>query len=156
MAPRPFPDEPFGGWFARVAGRYKMSVEQLWLDSGMDRPAASLNPVWLLWAGVGDANVDRLSWLARVEARSLSAIMSTVGWSLPAQAPYCYVCLVHNRADVTAPRWKLAWLAPDVSPCQEHDAWLTVETTFATPSRNFERLLTLIRRRYSRAQLLGH
>jgi len=70
---------------------------------GMDRPAASLNPVWLLWADVGDASVDRLSWLARVEARSLSAIMPTVGWSLPAQAPYCYVCLVHNTA-LTSPR----------------------------------------------------
>ena len=138
-----------------MAGRYKMSVEQLWLDSGMDRPVASLDPVWLLWADVGDANVDRLSWLARVDARSLRGIMPEVGRCLPARAPYCYICLIHNRADVTAPRWKLAWLGPEVSPCKEHDAWLTVETMYATQSRNFERLLIMIRRRYLRARFLA-
>lgn len=148
VAPRPFEDEPLGGWFARVAARYKMPVEQLWVDSGMDRPAASLGPVWLTWADVGEANLDRLSWLARVEIKLLSSITPPTDWARPAyRLPYCYTCLIYNRADATAPRWKSAWLAPDASPCEEHGVWLSVNSSCAMSTWNFEHLLTAIRRR---------
>ena len=101
----------------------------------------------LAWTDVGEANLDRLGWLARVEIKLLFSITPPGAWSRPAdRLPYCYTCLFYNHADVTAPRGKSAWFAPDASPCGEHGVLLSVHSSRAMSTLNFEHLLTAIGR----------
>ena len=125
-----------------------MSVEQLWSDSAMDRPAASLGSTWLPWTDVGEANLDRLSWLARVDARQLASIAPPVDWRIDdGWLPFCYHCLMCNHVDVTAPRWKYEWLEPGADACTVHDAWYSIKATKARTSSNFNHLLATIEKR---------
>jgi len=45
----------------------------------------------------------------------------------PHLAFYCATCVVLNPADVTAPTWKRAWLAPSGARCDVRD--MQVETS---------------------------
>jgi hypothetical protein len=144
-APRPFVDEPFGGWLGRVAARYRMPVTQLWDNSGMARPAESLGPIWLLWADVGEVNLERLSWLSRVDARQLAELVpSAATFRTGARLPYCFKCLFYNEADVTSPCWKRAWLEVEAPACTAHNASGTVSASTVGYKKNFAHLLDLI------------
>jgi hypothetical protein len=65
-APRPFPDETFGGWFGRVAGRYGITVDEL---AGAANIRLDLNPEgsgWLVASAPGDGPLRRLGALCRL------------------------------------------------------------------------------------------
>ena len=123
-----------------------MSAQQLWDDSEMDRPATTLGSTWLFWTDIGEANLARLSWLARVDARQLASIAPPLAWSVDdGWLPFCYDCLMCNQVDVTAPRWKYEWLEPRAAACRLHDAWYRIKASTVRNSSNFNHLLASIR-----------
>ena len=150
VSPRPFADEPLGGWLGRVAARYRVSVDQLWADSGLDRRPITHGTAWLLWSDVGLDNLCRLATLARVDVGRLAAIEPPSAWVRdPDRLPYCFACLMLNPMDVSAPRWKHEWLAPGTEWCRLH--MQPLQSISALPVRraqHFGQLLAAVRRHH--------
>jgi len=132
-----------------VAARYRMSVDELaqqyGLDICFDRSANS----WLLISTVCDNTIDRLSAFARLDPESLRLLQSPQGWSeRRPQLSYCPTCLFLNPLDVTSPRWKREWLDPSATDCAVHAAPLRrLPITSLRMCRNFDFLLRLTSRR---------
>lgn len=86
--------------------------------------------------------------LARVEIGHLERIQTPSAWMTDrAQLPYCFRCLVVNPVDVTAPRWKQRWLAPDIKVCEEHGNDLEhIPASMPRQAKNMDRLLSNIRK----------
>lgn len=149
VAPRPFAVEPIGGWIGRVAARYRMSVNELDLLYGLELAFDRQSNAWLLVGRLGDATVDRLARLARVDAGSLNVLQeSSSGPGQSTRLAYCPCCLFLNPLDVTSPCWKQEWLAPSASGCAIHARPLRqMSITSLRTCDNFDKLLRLVSRR---------
>ncbi|MCY1492716.1 hypothetical protein D9M68_265250 [compost metagenome] len=57
--------------------------------------------------------------------------------------PYCYPCLILNRADVYSPFWKREWLDPSFSACEQHPGRLEATNCYWRNHKvdNFNQLL---------------
>jgi len=151
-APRPFPDETFGGWFGRVAGRYGITVDEL---AGAADICLDLNPEgrgWLLAGAPEGGPMRRLAALCRLAPGDVQVL------SAPAPVPvgeitYCYRCLVLNPTDVFSPYWRRAWAGVPTTPCQAHDGWVgRLSPADMAQSRNLPRLLKMLERRWRRIE----
>jgi hypothetical protein len=121
LAPRPFDEEAFGSWFGRVASRYRMSVDWTCEVNQLGPLPPLTNAGWMLFAPLNDITLRTLANLARLEVARLAQIQTLADWMMPGKRlPYCCRCLVMNPVDVTAPRWKRAWLDPTARLCDEH------------------------------------
>jgi len=149
VAPRPFSVEPIGGWLGRVAARYRLSVDELadqyGLDLDFDRPGNA----WLFIGGLAVKTIDRLARLARIDPAILGAmqrLQAELGQS--PQLAYCPSCLFLNPLDVTAPCWKQEWLVPTATRCAIHARPLTrLPESSLRACDNFDKLLRVISRR---------
>ena len=148
VAPRPFAVEPIGGWLGRVAARYRMSVGELAqlydLDLGFDR----LSNTWLQVSPIGDATLEKLAALARVNVADLHALQAPLTASAPQhQLVYCPSCLFLNPLDAASPCWKRVWMDPPATYCQIHTRPLRkLPITSVRMCGNFDRLLRVISR----------
>ncbi len=151
-APRPFPDETFGGWFGRVAGRYGITVDEL---AGAADVRLNLNlegSGWLLASAPGDEPLQRLAALCRLAPGDVQVL------SAPAPVPigeitYCYRCLVLNPTDVFSPYWRRAWGGGSTSHCPAHDGWVgRLSSSDMTQRRNLPRLLKMLEHRWRRIE----
>jgi hypothetical protein len=90
--------------------------------------------------------LQRLARLARLDPERLSAIEAPSSWRRDRiWAYYCATCVFLNPADVTAPRWKRAWLDPGAARCDVHDMQLeTIPARSVRSARNFEHLLRMV------------
>jgi hypothetical protein len=101
VAPRPFEGELLGGWIGRVAGRYRMSVQDFAqansLDLGLDSGKG-----WLLLDYLSDDAVAGLMVLMRMSKAEILAVRRPPSWIGPRKAFfYCPRCVFVNSADVT-------------------------------------------------------
>ena len=158
VAPRPFADEPLGGWLGRVASAYRITVEQLWSDAGLlgalPRPCAG----WLMIAKIHEDDRRRLASLARLDVQVLEAIEPPQDWAIDRRRlPYCFACLVLNPLDVTAPRWKREWLAPDAAKCSVHDrAFASATASSLRRATHFRHLYQSILKHHHQAKFRQH
>lgn len=143
-----------GSWIGRVAARYRVSVEQLCDDGGIELDTSG-NLGWLMPVQLPSEQLRRLARLARLDSGRLSAIEAPSSWRRDRiWAHYCATRVFLNPADVTAPRWKRAWLDPGAARCDVHDMQLeTIPARSVRAARNFEHLLRMVskleeRRRY--------
>ena len=152
VAPRPFPDEAFGGWFGRLAGRYRMTVDelariaQLRLDLGQEYGG------WLSAPLPRHDDLLRLCRLCRLQPSTLLALgEATATSSGPKRVDfgYCHNCLFLNPQDVTAPYWKAPWLLGQALPCPKHGSYDHVTGATLARERNLNKLLKFISRRRS-------
>lgn len=121
VAPRPIDGEAFGSWLGRLAGKYSMTVEQLWTHADIGAMPALTRWKWLLFPPVPLETLERLSQLTHVSVDRLSAMQTPIAWVYERpRLPYCYPCLILNRADVYSPFWKREWLDPSFSACEQH------------------------------------
>lgn len=114
-APRPFPDEAFGGWFGRVAGRYGITVDELATAAGIE---LDLNPGgsgWLATNAPAKKSMQELAGLCRLAPEEVDGLCRPTlvgsGWLV-----YCYHCLVLNPCDVFSPYWRQAWIGSSGPP----------------------------------------
>lgn len=103
-APRPFDDEALGGWIGRLAGAYRMTVDELADYAGLSVDMSI--PNWLAIALQGEDR-RRLAALCRLSDEELPRGHDR---EKPAHLEYCYRCLILNPVDVTAPYWRASWL----------------------------------------------
>jgi len=151
VAPRPFDDEAFGGWFGRVAAKYGISVLELAESAGVAIDVGDSASTWLGAAVPSASVVRRLAQLCRKPGTELGRLRPKASHGLTKRFYYCYRCLYLNPADVTAPYWKARWLSEPGSPCLLHansGTWLTPSELKNYP--NMRRLLRFIsRKRYA-------
>jgi hypothetical protein len=160
VAPRPFADEPLGGWLGRVAARYRLGVRQLCEAYGLDTGTTDSGMGWLLLPPQPARNIDALAMLARLDVRTLESMRTPVQWPLARrQAAYCPRCLFLNDLDVTSPCWSLNWLDPAATWCARHARPLeSVAAGKLRHCRNFDAVVQTIGRRETlqRALKLAH
>ena len=77
VALRPFADEPLGSWLGRVAASYRITVEQLWCDAGLDERPISTSAGWLLAAGINRDDLRRLAARPR-RSSSVCSLMAAL------------------------------------------------------------------------------
>ena len=122
VVPRPFEDEAFGSWFGRVAGIYRMTVDELASSAGLQLKLGQ--PEVGNWLAVGapqGAALQRLADLCRLTPALLEGLGSPALVSNRADgAWYCHTCLFLNPIDVTSPYWKTTWLKGHGLPCDAH------------------------------------
>lgn len=149
VAPRPFLDEPLGGWLGRVAARYRMGVEQLAAEQGLQIEAGEGGGTWLLWPGQRSETLQHLAALARLDMTQLERLQIPQAWSSDGNRflPYCHRCLVLNPQDVSAPYWRRQWLDPQGAVCSEHaEPMRHVRRSALQRCRNFNDILPNIER----------
>lgn len=156
VAPRPFAVEPIGGWLGRVAARYRMSVDELAQLYDLELAFDRLSNTWLQVSTIGEATLEKLAALARVNAADLNALQCPLTAPAPAPAPqsqlaYCPSCVFLNPLDVTSPCWKRVWMDPTATCCQIHTRQLRkLPITSVRMCGNFDHLLRVISRREAR------
>ncbi|WP_416046821.1 TniQ family protein [Cupriavidus basilensis] len=129
IAPRPCDGEAFGGWLGRIAGKYSITVEQLWSHADIGPIPALTYWKWLLFPPVSLETLERLSQLTHVSVDRLVAMQTPIGWVHDRRRlRYCYPCLILNPSDVCSPFWRREWLDPSFSMCMQHPG--RVETTW--------------------------
>lgn len=148
VSPRPFPEEALGSWLERVAARYRMSVQHLCDEYGLQLDLDISRAGWLVLPVVAVPTVRQLARLARLDEGRLEEIQTPVGeatsWRIQF---YCARCLFLNPLDVAATRWKRVWLDPEVTACEVHGTPL-VSIASSSPRRckNFDQILKVIGR----------
>lgn len=158
VAPRPFAMEPIGGWLGRVAARYRMSVDELAQMYELEIVFDRLSSTWLHVSTIGEATVEKLAALARMNV----AVLNALQWPLTAPAPpatatatapqrqlaYCPSCVFLNPLDVESPCWKREWMESATTCCQIHTQQLQ-KLPIASVRRcgNFDHVLRVISRR---------
>jgi hypothetical protein len=149
VAPRPFADEPLGGWLGRVAARYRLGVWQLCEAYGLDTGTTDSGMGWLLLPPQPARNIDALAMLARLDVRTLESMQTPVQWPLARrQAAYCPRCLFLNDLDVTSPCWRRNWLDPAATWCARHARPLgSVAAGKLRHCRNFNSVVQTVGRR---------
>lgn len=90
--------EPIGGWLGRVAARYRMSVDELAQLYDLELAFDRLSNTWLQVSTIGEATLEKLAALARVNAADLNALQCPLTAPAPAPAPqsqlaYCSSCV---------------------------------------------------------------
>ena len=127
VAPRPFDDETFGSWLGRLAGRYRIGVDDLVSAAGIARDVDLEVCSWLDTPAPSAHAAERLETLCRLAPGALTNLLPAVR-SGRATLSYCYQCLIMNPLDLTAPYWKVGWLNADGPVCSEHSTrayWIT-------------------------------
>lgn len=145
VVPRPFEGEAFGSWFGRIAGRYRIGVDELASAAGVSLDEGGR--AWLAsQAPQGEALV-RLAALCRLPADTISSMGPSTSISAR-RLWYCYPCLDLNVRDVFSPYWRAAWLSQDGAPCAAHpgDTWWIFADSLQN-CRNMHKLVRTIRQR---------
>lgn len=149
VAPRPFADEPLGGWLGRVAARYRLGVWQLCEAYGLDTGTTDSSMGWLLLPPQPARNIEALAMLARLDVRTLESMQTPVQWPLARRlAAYFPRCLFLNDLDVTSPCWRRSWLDPAATWCARHARPLgSVAAGKLRHCRNFNGVVQTVGRR---------
>jgi len=151
VAPRPFHDEALGSWIGRLAGRYRIAVEQL--DRVYGLGLTLTGPLaWLLPEPVSDDTQERLKALSRTARNDIKRLTVDATGAAAQRAAYCQRCVFLNPLEVESPYWKREWLSPESFTCAVHAVRLV--TLPAWRVRRCENMLKLIRTvgRYERAR----
>ena len=154
--------EPIGSWLGRVAARYRMSVDELAEQYGLELDFDRSGNAWLLVTQIGGATIEKLAALAHVDAAVLDEMqLPQATWVQPRQLFYCQVCIFLNPLDVTSPCWKLEWLDPSATGCAIHALPLRrLSISSLRSCGNFDKLLRLIssreRERRARSSWANH
>ena len=138
-----------GSWLGRVAACYRMSVRQLCDEYGLKMDIDTSRAGWLVLPLVPDSIVGQLARLGRLDEGRLHEIQTPIGWAAGPQRLqlYCARCLFLNPVDVATPRWKRAWLDPEVTSCEVHGAPLSaIESSKLRRCKNFDHTLGAIGR----------
>jgi hypothetical protein len=119
VAPRPFADEALGSWIGRLAGRYRIAVEQL--DRDYELGLSRTGPLgWLQPGPLSEHTHARLEWLARISRDTISSLLVETTKDTTPHALYCGKCVFLNPLEVESPYWKREWLAPEAFMCRVH------------------------------------
>lgn len=145
FASQPFPEEPLGGWLGRVASYYRMGIDELSADFGLDFRLADDYSNWLCLPRQSREDLDRLEYLTHVPVKTLRALeVPKVGTKPRAAYRFCRGCLFVNPENVFAPRWIKAWLGAEYLTCPAHGAMEEVTPDELSENRNFGKLLKLV------------
>lgn len=151
-APHPFPDEAFGGWFGRVAGRYGITVDELAAAANIRLDLDLERGGWLAASAPAKRSMRELAVRCRLAPDEVEGLRkpAPIGVGLLA---YCYHCLVLNPHDVFSPYWREAWIGSSESPCRKHRQWVGyISRTDLQQRRNLPRLLKMLERRWRRIE----
>jgi hypothetical protein len=148
VAPRPFLEEAMGSWLGRIAARYRMGVGELLEEYGLELNTDEARAGWLALPAVREATLAQLARLARLEVGRLREIQTPRWVPVTRRVQlYCAHCLFVNPVDVSAPRWKRAWLDPKVTTCEIHGTPLvSIASSALRRCRNFDQVLKLVGR----------
>ena len=140
VAPRPFPQEAFGGWIGRVASCYRMSVREFAQQMELDLKGLLGGAGWLLLPAQSVRTVGHLGDLARLQPAVLRDLDIPDAWAHRRKNYlYCSRCVFLNPEDVASPYWKRQWLDPTAVLCEVHGSPLR-----ALPSGRASRCLNLV------------
>ena len=114
----------------------------------------ALSSTWLPVSTIGEATVEKLAALARMNV----AVLNALQWPLTAPAPpatapqrqlaYCPSCVFLNPLDVESPCWKREWMESATTCCQIHAQQLqTLPIASVRRCGNFDHVLRVISRR---------
>lgn len=141
-----------GAWPPATACSVDELAQLYDLELAFDR----LSNTWLQVSTIGEATLEKLAALARVNAADLNALQCPLTAPAPAPAPqsqlaYCPSCVFLNPLDVTSPCWKRVWMDPTATCCQIHTRQLRkLPITSVRMCGNFDHLLRVISRREAR------
>ena len=145
LVKRPFPEEPLGGWLGRLAGFYKMGIDELAWNLGLNLGLDDGCHDWLILPQQSPENLDRIGHLTRIDPEVLRALEVDKSWNAARhQYRFCRTCLFVNAIDVTAPRWIRDWLNPDFEVCPEHGEMEELERRDLSDHRNLSSILKLV------------
>lgn len=147
--PRPFADEAFGSWIGRVAGRYRISVDELAQAAGVFLDFGAECSTWLIASPPAESELDRLSRVSGISTARLAAMRSAT--SLTTRVfRYCFHCLFLNPVEVESPYWHARWLEVGSRACTHHpDQWEQITQTALRQHRNMAKLTRFISRRHA-------
>ncbi len=155
VVPQPFGDETFGSWFGRLALRYRIDVDELAAQAGVELDFGPDCSWWLATSPPTGPSLRRLAALCRLNPEDLRQLGA-------ARDPgdkfwFCERCFFLNPEDVTAPYWKAGWLQRASAKCSVCDrAFDSVSPRVLSRRRNLRSLQHFIsKRRRERAQLLS-
>ena len=157
VVPRPFADELFGSWFGRVAGVYRMNVDELASTAGLQLDFGQTGlGYWLAASAPRGTGLQRLASLCRLTPAVLANLGERASTSnAQDRAWYCHKCLFLNPLDVRWPYWRAPWLGGQALPCRLHgEAAEFVSAAGLAKHKNMPRLLKFISRRRSRREFL--
>jgi len=124
VAPRLSEDEALGSWIERLAGRYRIAVEQL--DRDYELGLSRTGPLgWLQPGPLSEHARARLEWLAGIPRDTISSLIVQAKRGPTRHALYCRECVFLNPLEVESPYWKREWLAPEAFMCRVHRVRLT-------------------------------
>ena len=159
VVPRPFADELFGSWFGRLAGVYRMNVDELASTAGLQLNLGETGSGhWLAASAPREPGLQRLASLCQLTPAVLGTLGERASTSSARDgAWYCHMCLFLNPIDVSWPYWRAPWLGGQGLPCSLHGETAEfVSAAGLATHRNMPRLLKFIsRRRRHRVHLLG-
>lgn len=122
VAPRPFDQELLGGWIGRIAARYRMTVDEFAVQTGIELDGYNGGAGWLLLPPQPAGSLQLLADIACLDVAALKAIEIPENWTYARRSYlYCPRCVFLNPVDVFAPYWKRAWLDPAAAHCAVHD-----------------------------------
>ena len=145
FVPRPFVEEPLGGWLGRIAGFYRMDIDELSAELGVDLGLPSRCRDWLFLPPQPLESLTRIGYLTHTAPTALRALEVDESWrTSPSRYWFCRSCLFVNPLDVSSPRWIKDWLNPDNETCAVHGDLENLESGDLSRHRNFNALLKLV------------
>ena len=142
---RPFLEEPLGGWLGRIAGFYRMDIDELATEFGLNLGLDQRCRDWLILPPQPLSSLTRIGYLTHTPLATLQALEVDEPWKTsPNRYWFCRNCLFVNPLDVSAPRWIREWLNPDTETCPEHGEMEHLKAGDLSRCRNFTSLLKLV------------
>ncbi len=123
LVKRPFPEEPLGGWLGRVAGFYKMDIDELAANFGLDLGFDDECRDWLILPPQPSENLVRIGYLTRIEPNALRALEVDPSWRAPRHVyRFCRKCLFVNQGPAAIPAGASGRAAEGLGPRASREA----------------------------------
>lgn len=149
LVPMPFAGEALGGWFGRIAARYRMNVDELARAGGLNFDFSDDCCDWLAIPRLTLADRSRLAFLTGVHEEVLPEPYTGPGTRVTkSRFSFCEKCLWLNPLDVTTPFWKAEWADAVEERCPIHRTEFDyIIGQELSKCKNMRRLLTCIEKR---------
>lgn len=147
--PRPMPQEVFGSWLGRVAGRFGIGVDELVAASRLDIELGPEAKHWLAARPTGAEAALRLGHLARLSRQEQEQMLDSIRANNDGY-PCCFRCLVLNPWEVESPYWRLEWMRGQCACDHDASLWEWASPGLLKQAANMSRLVQALGRRRQR------
>ena len=149
LVPRPFAGEALGGWFGRIAARYRMDVDELAQSGGIHFDFGDDCCNWLVIPRLALADRSRLAFLTGVHEEVPPEPYTGPDTRVARRrSSFCEKCLWLNPLDVSTPFWKAEWADAVEESCPiHHSEFDYIGGQLLSKCKNMRRLLKCIENR---------